>query len=295
MKQTFIAALLTLAALQTFSQAKQFNYGSEKRRYLIYIPDSYHQKQTKNFPLVFNFHGGGMTMTEHMFYTGMNRSAVKNEFIVVYPQGIKQDWNVGFDMSYQFGSNDVGYVNALIEALVKQYRIDQSRVYATGLSRGGFFCQRLAAELPEKFAAIASVGGSLPDSVAYFHRKKIAIPMMVIHGTADEIVAYNGKDKAYSSANATYQYWKKHNGLETTKELIKNIDRKKSDSTSLHILQTTVISVGVQLVSINGGGHTWPGSDPFNIGFPLGKTSRETNINELMWKFFSGYKRNILK
>src|SRR5688572_9334551 len=98
-----------------------------------------------------------MTLTEHMFDTGMNRYADKNNYIVVYPQGIKQDWNVGFDMSYQFGSNDVGYVNALLDTLLKKYRIDPARVYATGLSRGGFFSQRLAAELPEKFAAIASV------------------------------------------------------------------------------------------------------------------------------------------
>lgn len=295
MKQTLIIGLLTLVALQSFAQAKQFKHGTEKRRYLIYIPDAYHQKQKKTFPVVFNFHGGGMTMTEQMFYTGMNRSADKNEFIVVYPQGIKQDWNVGFDMSYQFGSNDVGYINALLDALLEQYRIDPARVYATGLSRGSFFCQRLAAELPEKFAAIASVGGTLPDSVAYFHKKNIAIPMLIVHGTSDEIVAYDGKDKAYKSANATYQYWKKHNGLETTKESIKSIDKIKTDSTSLHIIQTSKNNVGVQLISIKGGGHTWPGAPAFNIGFPLGKTSRETDINEMMWKFFYGYKRNILK
>lgn len=291
MKPTIVIGLLILVAMQSFAQAKQFKHGTEKRRYLIYIPDAYHQKQTKSFPVVFNFHGGGMTMTEQMFYTGMNRSADKNEYLVVYPQGIKQDWNVGFDMSYQFGSNDVGYVNALLEVLLKQYRIDPARMYATGLSRGGFFCQRLAAELPEKFAAIASVGGTLPDSVAYFHKKHTAIPMMIIHGTADEIVAYNGKDKAYRSADATYQYWKKHNGLETTKESIKSIDKIKEDSTSLQIVQITENGVEVQLVSINRGGHTWPGTDPFNIGFPLGKTSRETDINELMWKFFSAHIR----
>jgi len=291
MKQTLIIALLTLTALQSFAQAKQFNHGTERRRYLIYIPDAYHQKQAKSFPVVFNFHGGGMTMTEQMFYTGMNRSAEKNEYVVVYPQGIKQDWNVGFDMSYQFGPNDVGYIKALLEVLLKQYRIDPARVYATGLSRGGFFCQRLAAELPEKFAAIASVGGTLPDSVAYFHQKKIPMPVMVIHGTSDEIVTYNGKDKAYKSADATYQYWKKHNGLETTKEYIKSIDKIKTDSTSLKILQTSGNSVGVQLVSINGGGHTWPGAHPFNIGFSLGKTSSDIDANDLIWKFFSAHIR----
>ncbi len=79
-----------------------------------------------------------MTMTEHMFYTGMNETAEKSEFIVVYPQGIKQDWNVGFGMSNVKGTNDVGFIDTLLTHLIEEFRIDEQRVFATGLSRGGF-------------------------------------------------------------------------------------------------------------------------------------------------------------
>jgi polyhydroxybutyrate depolymerase len=92
----------------------------------------------------------------------MNVAAEKHQFIVIYPQGLKQDWNVGFGMAYQKGIDDVGFTKALLEHMVNDYRVDQEAVYATGLCRGGFFCHRLAAELPYKFAAIASVGGPLP-------------------------------------------------------------------------------------------------------------------------------------
>ena len=291
MKQIIIALMLTISEGYCFAQAKQFSYKSEKRRYIIYLPEAYHKKTDKTFPAVFNFHGGGMTMTEQMFYSGMNNTAEKYQFIVVYPQGIKQDWNVGFETSYQHGQDDIGFIKALLEKLANEYRINNDLVYATGLSRGGFFCQRLAAELPEKFAAIASVGGPIPDSVIYFHQKKLPVAAMMVHGSLDEIVKYDGKANAYTSAPATYDYWKKHNGLSGLKETRRTIDKHPTDSTAISILETTGKGTSVCLVSITGGGHTWPGSHPFNIGFALGKTTREIDMNEIMWKFFSRHNR----
>ena len=291
MKQLIICLTLLIALSESYGQAKPFSHAGERRRYTIYLPKTYTEKKDQAFPLVFNFHGGGMTMTEHMFYTGMNKTAEKHQFVVVYPQGIRQDWNVGFDMSYQYGPDDIGFVNALLDHVLKEYRINPSQVYATGLSRGGFFCQRLAAELPERFSAVASVGGPLPDSVLYFHKKQKPVSVMVIHGTEDQIVKYTGKDSAYLSASASYDYWKKHNLLTNAKEFSKSIDKNRTDGTAVQIVESSAKGVSVSLVSIIGGGHTWPGADPFNIGFNLGKTSQEIDINELMWQFFSRQKR----
>ena len=57
-----------------------------------------------------------MTMAEQMLYTQMNRAADRHRFIVVYPQGIKQDWNVGFGMSYLAGTDDVGFTQAMLDS-----------------------------------------------------------------------------------------------------------------------------------------------------------------------------------
>lgn len=283
-----LVAFLFLS-VPVFSQAKSFNYEKEKRRYIIYLPNAYHAKADINFPIVFNFHGGGMTMTEQMFYTGMNKRSDKNELIVVYPQGIGQDWNVGFGMSYKNGTNDVGFVNALLDSLTREYRIDKRRVYATGLSRGGFFTNRLAAELPERFSAIASIGAPLPDSVTVFHKNRMPVSVMSIHGTADSIVKFNGKENSYFSAEETYQYWNKHNNIETSAEETETIDNLKNDSTSVNIRTKTQNGISGSLVTISNGGHTWPGRHPFNIGFPLGETTQEIDINEILWKFFSSH------
>lgn len=292
MLRSFFLLLLLCSGAQLFSQARQFKWGNERRRYLVYLPASYHQNTKDKFPVIFNFHGGGMTMTEQMFYSGMNKAAEKNRFIVVYPQGINQDWNVGFETSYRFGTDDVGYIDTLLSYLKSQYRIDNAAVYATGLSRGGFFCHRLAAELPDKFAAIATVGALLPDSVAFFHTKNIRIPIMIIHGTSDQIVHYDGKPGAYLSAKDTYQYWKKHNGLNDIKETTNTFNRVATDSTTATITNVSGKGVAVRLVTISGGGHTLPGADPFNIGFPLGITTMEINNNDIIWEFFKRFKRN---
>lgn len=83
--------------------------------------------------------------------------------------------------------------------LKQDYRIDDKRVYATGLSRGGFFALRLAAELPQQFAAVASVGAPMPEPVLRHHKQKDKVGMLLIQGTADKVVLYEGKAASYLS------------------------------------------------------------------------------------------------
>jgi polyhydroxybutyrate depolymerase len=268
--RTLLPVLFTCFVLQSFSQARPFKFGEERRRYLLYLPKSYERNQAKKYPLIFNFHGGGMTMAEQMFYSGMNKAADQHDFIVVYPQGVDQDWNVGFETSYRFGTDDVGYIEQLLQLLVKQYRVDETAIYATGLSRGGFFCHRLATELPERFAAIATVGGLLPDSVASFHAKQVPVSVLLIHGTSDGVVNINGKPGAYRSATATFQYWTKHNGLESAQVNEAKIDKVPSDSTAINVFEAKGNGKAVCLVTITGGGILGQGQILLISGFPWG-------------------------
>ena len=287
MLKLFITAVLLTTAITVSAQIKSFQFEGVKRKYLVYLPVSYQANPDQSFPLVFNFHGGGMTVAEQMLYTRMNEVADKHNFIVVYPSGIKQDWNVGFEMSYQNGSNDIGFVKAILDSLKQEYRIDEKAVFATGLSRGGFFCHRLAAEMPDDFAAIASIGGPLPDSVKYYHRSDKRVSVMQVHGTADEVVKYDGKTDAYASAPATYSYWVTRNELARQKESKKVLNTNKKDNTSVTIQEVTDKGVTVSLLTVDNGGHTWPGAVSYNIGYPLGNTTMDVDINEFMWRFFS--------
>jgi polyhydroxybutyrate depolymerase len=286
-----VAAILLLPAA-TPAQAKSLTHGTEKRRYIVYTPATYPADTARRYPVVLNFHGGGMTMAEQMLYTRMNRTADAEGFIVVYPQGLQQDWNVGFGTSYTDGTDDVGFVEALLDQLQRDYRVDGSRIYATGLSRGGFYCQRLAAELSHRIAAVASVGGPLPHPVVEQQKPRgavLPVGVMLVHGTADRIVAYDGKPGGYLSAPETYRYWARRYGA-SGEGVTRRIDADPRDATSATLLQTPG-TASVALVTIHDGGHTWAGADPFNVGLPIGPTAQDINLNAVIWRFLARHRR----
>ncbi|GAA0765178.1 prolyl oligopeptidase family serine peptidase [Ideonella azotifigens] len=286
--------VLAFASHTAFAQVKSLLHKEEKRRYLVYTPASYGSQPGKVFPVVFNFHGGGMTMAEHMLYTQMNRAADRHQFIAVYPAGIQQDWNVGFGMPYLGGTDDIGFTAAVLGQLSKDYRVDPQRVFATGLSRGGFFALRIAAELPELFAAVASVGGPMPEPVVQHHTKPGKVGVLLVHGTADQVVAYGGKPTGYLSAEASHAHWLKHNGVASAATRRRLIDADTSDGADVTWTeQGGDGEAHVALVTIREGGHTWPGADPFNVGLPLGKTTRDIDANEVIWQFFDQHRRDL--
>lgn len=288
MRSILLMLLMTGFLATTKAQRQRLKFEGQNREYIVYVPQQ-NNTTNKNLPVVFNFHGSGMTHVEHMFYTNMNTTADKHQFIVVYPLGINKDWNVGFEMSYQKGTNDIGFVKELITVLKSKHKIDEKAIYATGLSRGGFFCQRIAAEMGDVFAAVASVGAPLPDSVKYYNQSKHKISVMQIHGTADEVVKYDGKDKGYASALNTFNYWKEKNNItaNTTEKTVKYNDK----NTDITFMEAKNKDAAVRLLSIKNGGHTWPGASPFNIGLPLGYTHQKLDANQAIWQFFSEHRK----
>jgi polyhydroxybutyrate depolymerase len=289
MKILITLILLACTSLPAFAQVKSLVHKEEKRRYLVYTPPSYDSQPQKAFSVVFNFHGSGMTMAEQMLYTQMNRAAERHQFIVVYPLGIKNDWNVGFGMSYLEGSDDIGFTEALLAKLKQDYRVDGQRVYATGLSRGGFFTLRIAAELPQLFAAVASVGGLMPEPVVQHHVKPGKVGVLLIHGTADKVVAYDGKPGGYLSAQDSYAYWLKRNDISATASR-RTINPDTGDGTDVSWIEQSNGQQTVALATVREGGHTWPGADAFNVGLPIGKTTRDIDANEVIWQFFEKHR-----
>ena len=288
----FISLLvLACTGIPALAQVTSLVHKDEKRRYIVYTPAAYQSQPQQAFPVVFNFHGGGMSMAEHMLYTQMNKAAERHRFIVVYPQGIRQDWNVGFGMDYLAGTDDVGFTQAMLSKLKQDYRIDDKRVYATGLSRGGFFALRLAAELPQQFAAVASVGAPMPVPVITHHTVPSPVGMLLIQGTADQVVLYGGKDGGYLSAEDTFAYWRKQNRLEGAAPAARLLPSVPGDDTQVTHVQQGNGAQQVALITVKDGGHTWPGADAFNIGLPIGKTTRAIDANEVMWEFFSRHRR----
>jgi polyhydroxybutyrate depolymerase len=143
--------------------------GASERTFRIYVPPAL--KGKKNLPLVLAFHGGnaeangrispGQTME---LKSGFSILAEQKSFIVIYPDAINGHWYDGRAKT-RFGDasgiDDVGFISALIDHAIKNYGVNPKRVFATGGSNGGIFIYRLAAELPDKLAAVAPVAAAI--------------------------------------------------------------------------------------------------------------------------------------
>ena len=137
------------------------------REFIYYLPNNY--DFSEKIPVLFNFHGGGGYAQNFIESNDMRPIADTAQFIAVYPQGAV-DYN-GADPGTEPSTswlhkaptthNDIYFIEAIIDTLKTLYNIDEERVYACGYSEGGIFTYELACRLNYKFAAIASVSGSM--------------------------------------------------------------------------------------------------------------------------------------
>ena len=118
------------------------------REFIIYIPESYYF-QTSNVPLLFSLHGYTSFAKVNIEYTGFKKIADNNGFIVIYPQGSlwftppsdingytsqgQTHWNVGWgDAGTKSTSDDITFIEDLIDWSASNYNINTDRVYSTG-------------------------------------------------------------------------------------------------------------------------------------------------------------------
>ena len=188
MNQTKILLLLLgftfpISAQQTINGS--ITHDGIQRDYILYIPEIYDGSTA--VPLVLNFHGFGSSASQQMFYGDFRDIADTEGFLLVHPEGTSsigdQFWNVGFPGNSSSTIDDVGFTEALIDELATLYAIDLDRVYATGMSNGGFMSFLLACQLSEKIAAVASVTGSMTQDTFDDCNAQHPTPVLQIHGT----------------------------------------------------------------------------------------------------------------
>jgi len=277
-KICFWLCLLLCVTAKSQTQEKTIVVDSLQRQYRIYMPPSLEGPA----PLVLNFHGLNTDAFIQELYTQMNAVADTGGFILVYPQGIAQRWNVGIAGLEHDSVDDVGFVEVLLDTLLSQYPIDTNRIYATGMSLGGFMSYRLACELSHRIAAVASVAGLMSHPQFRACRPGRPVPVMHIHGVADPVVAYNG-DREFVSVDSVMSLWKTHNHCAQEPVVSLMPDRSPGDGTLVLKLQYACDpSAEVVLYMVQNGGHTWPG------GFPIptfGLTCYDIQASGEIWNF----------
>lgn len=250
-----------------------------RRTYYLHIPKSY--KEDRPLPLVLAFHGFGKQGKDMAAFTGLSNLADRKGFIVVYPDAINKRWDVGDNP--QPGVDDVSFANALITHLTQILAVDKQRIYATGLSDGGFLVQKIACQKPGQIAAFASVAASLPIQVKQTCQKSFPISMLMINGTADPFVPWQGGkppkvrigiNLALPAVPEAINFWRQHNACTSSREV------KQLSGTRVEVARYPHCKGGkeVVLVTLKGAGHIWPGgSGP----------SQFLSASVEIWDFFS--------
>jgi len=265
-------------------------HGGLQRDYTLYIPASY--SAGTEVPLVFNFHGYTSNAFQQMLYGDFRTIADTEGFIIVHPEGTLDNsgishWNVGWGGSTV---DDIGFTEALMDSVSAIYSIDNSRIYSTGMSNGGFMSYQLACELSDRIAAIASVTGSM--NIGWFNscNPNHPMPVMEIHGTLDPTVSYNASSFTESIPDIM-NYWANFNNCNSTSITTNVPDINTADGcTAEHqIWEDGSNGSIVEHYKIINGGHTWPGAI-----FPNGTTNQDINASAKIWEFFNKYDINGL-
>lgn len=255
------------------------------RSYRLYIPPGIEQTSS---PLVLNMHGLGSNSFEQQYYSLFMPIADTAGFYVVMPQGTSYNgtafWNVGLPGTPQV--DDVKFLSELIDTISAHYMVDKSRVYATGMSNGGYMAHMLGVVLNSRIAAIASVTGSMVPQLYATAKPGRAVPALQVHGTADGTVPFTGF--AYGvHIDSLMKFWVRNNACVPVPKqtAIPNINMNDGSTATRYVWSNGLHGATVELFKVTGGGHTWPGA-PVNIGV----TNHDFSASREIWRFFSQYR-----
>jgi polyhydroxybutyrate depolymerase len=277
--------------------------GGVTRTYLIHVPPSdFH----RSMPILIVLHGGGGNGESMINLTngGFDQLSDKKGFIVVYPDGIEKHWNDGrnkTETGYETNeenTDDVGFISALIDNLIKKFNADSKRVFVTGMSNGAIMSYRLACELSGKIAAIAPVAGNIPENLIQHCNPAKPVAVLAINSDNDPLVPFDGGDVTgpfgmkklgeVLSAHESVMFWVKHDGCSANPVITDEPDKDPDDGTRVQKQQymNGRNNPEVILYTIKGGGHTWPGGHQYLGEWIVGKTCRDINATDIIWDFF---------
>jgi polyhydroxybutyrate depolymerase len=275
-------------------------HGGYKREFILHIPE--HHDQLSNIPLLIALHGGAGTARGMIGLTKgrFNELADEHGFLVVYPQGLEKSWNDGRQdpISYAHKNNidDIGFFRKLILKIAEEYKADPARVCVTGISNGGFMSVRVSRDLADQVKAVVPVCAAIPLDTKDAHLSALPVNMLLINGTDDPLVPYNGgevtvlgkKRGMVLSTDETISMFVARNACSDIARIEEIADNDPQDGTRVIREEYTNTDTGnkVVLLKVIDGGHTWPGGWQYLKEKWIGKTSMDINACDEIWSFF---------
>ena len=288
---SLILAFLLAAAGHAGATSHTLQIGKDTRSYHLYTP----RRLAKTPALVLVLHGGGGTGLGVMRQTRQrfNKLAEREGFLVVYPDAIDKLWDMGegtVSESFDYRRDDMRFFSQMIERITRQHGVDPDRVFATGISRGGQASFALACKRPGLIRAIAPVAMVLPDFLTDDCSRGAPLPLLLIHGTEDPLVPYDGgpitlgrKDRgSVLSAERTIALFARRNRCDGTQQV-----RTKG---AVDVVRRTGCAAPLWLFRVNGGGHTWPSGRGGGIRWITGPVNTDIVAPDEIWRFFSQFR-----
>lgn len=242
-------------------------------------------------PLLLVLHGGGGNPDQIALASGISRAATRKGYAVIFPAGTGNrllTWNAGYccGAAARRGVNDLGFLAQVIADAQGRFDLGP-RVYITGMSNGSMMAEIFAARNPGAVRAVAGVSGTMDTGRT---RVEGQVPALILHGTADPMVPYEGGQgdtsltrTRFASVTSVVQAFLAPWGGGVTQSTRK-IDRK-DDGTSVTITDhANGTGTVLRLITIEGGGHNWPGGSQRRKDEAM---TAEIDANTEILKFFA--------
>ena len=298
-----VIALLAAIACTCPGRAETISIAGVTRSFTVALPP------VRPAPLVIVLHGAAQSGADMMTRTAWPQVAREGHFGVVFPDGLGHGWadlrpdtrRVLFGPPK--GTDDVAFITQLIDKFVRDGSADPRRIYVTGVSNGGAMAMTMVCARADLFAAAASVIFNFGDEAAQACHPSRAVPMLMMNGTADPLIPYQGGRgtsrfavAGFWSTDKTLDFWRHVNGCETQDAGAVDLeDRDRTDQTTVtRISSRCPQGRDVVLYRVNGGGHRMPGAFadarfPRIVDMMFGPQNRDIDGAATIWAFFKRF------
>ncbi len=249
-------------SFQSNAQTTTLSVGGKTRTLFVHAPAGIAQ----NRPLVISMHGLNQDINYQKGQAKWEQVADTAKFVVVYPAGEGNSWDIG-------GTKDTDFISAIIESMVTRYGIDRNRVYVSGFSMGGMMSYNVANKIANKIAAIGPVSGYLFGNTVASSRP---MPIIHVHGNADDVVHYEPFNNQQGVV-AMLQKWRTWNGCPATGTRTTPYPTNRPNSRSVMENWGPCNNSEVRLITLDGKKH-WHSNDDAGV-----HTTKE------IWAFFKKY------
>ena len=302
MKAASIAALAVLLFCASLPCLADHLYtiqsGGKSRTYLVHTPPN----ASGPLPTVLLLHPYSSTASGFLGYSGLSPVADAQGFVIAAPNtafGAFGEWNSGGEGPQNI--DDVGFLRDTIDALVTQGISDPTRIYAAGMSDGGFLVYRAGCELSDHLAAIAVVAStetqldyaSTPPQQTYPCAITHPVPVLHIHGLADSCVRFDGGVGSgllrvqRQSVPDTIAHWQARDACAAASTVTPGPDGSQCSENAC------ASGAAVRLCTIPAAGHIWPGAAYFPLSVNAqcgGAGSAAIDAPSAIWSFVAPYR-----